>query len=109
MKVKTFFKVLPIRDDKYKAWIKKQKCVNCPKPADDPHHVKIPFHGGIATTPGDDRCIPVCRECHDLFERDRAQLNRLNPEALILRLNQAYAASAGRAVGEKKINGRMAK
>jgi hypothetical protein len=62
---RSFFKVLPWRSEPYKAWVKTMPCLCCGMPADDPHHEQLPGHGGMGTTPGDDRVVPLCRRHHD--------------------------------------------
>jgi hypothetical protein len=63
--VRSFWKVVPWRCRAYLDWIKSLPCVICGEPADDPHHEQLPGHGGMGTTPGDDRAVPMCRGHHD--------------------------------------------
>lgn len=59
------------RSRKYLDWVKRQDCVLCSRPADDPHHIKGVGHmSGAGLTAPDYTAIPVCRECHDRIHQD---------------------------------------
>ena len=97
------WKVKPWRHRPYLNWVKKKRCCNCNQPADDPHHEQREGHGGMATTPGDDRAVPMCRACHDIRQHGplgRAiwQVWRKDPEEIIERLNAEWVA-AGNELG----------
>lgn len=50
---------------KYRDWVKKQDCMVCDRPADDPHHIaNIGHMSGIGITAPDWAIMPLCRECH---------------------------------------------
>ena len=95
--VNPLWKDKPWRSEKYRRWIKRKPCCNCRMPADDPHHEGLPGHGGVGTTPGDDRAVPLCRVCHDI--RQHGPLGRAiwqkwgrDPEVTIRRLNAEWVA-----------------
>ncbi|WP_368894425.1 DUF968 domain-containing protein [Kluyvera ascorbata] len=51
--------------EKYTRWVKKQQCMCCSNPADDPHHLIGHGQGGMGTKAHDLFVIPLCREHHD--------------------------------------------
>jgi len=63
-------KAKPFRSRKYLDWVKRQPCVMCGAPADDPHHI-IGTGGmsGMGRTAPDSMAIPVCRRHHDEIHR----------------------------------------
>jgi len=52
------------RDDKYKAWVKKQPCSWCGDHGDDPHHGIGMGLSGMALTAPDWALMSMCRSCH---------------------------------------------
>ena len=98
---RSFFKVLPWRSEAYKSWVKTLPCMCCGMPADDPHHEQLPGHGGMGTTPGDDRAVPMCRMHHDerQFYKDGGAAFWLkygiDVEHYISRLNSAWEMMKG--------------
>lgn len=64
LKKKTF------RSRKYLDWVKKQPCVMCGAPADDPHHlIGVGHMGGGGMTAPDSMAMPACRLHHDEIHR----------------------------------------
>lgn len=57
----------PARDKKYLKWIKTKPCVRCGRPADDPHHI---FGSSGSLKSSDYHTVPVCRECHNFYEKN---------------------------------------
>ena len=57
-------KVKPFRSKKYLKNIKKQRCVMCFSPSDDPHHAIGLGLGGMGTKAPDSSAMPMCRGCH---------------------------------------------
>ena len=49
------------RSEKYKAFVKDQKCCVCGKWPVDPHHSAS---GPMGSKGGDLSCVPLCRACH---------------------------------------------
>jgi hypothetical protein len=63
----SYFKIKPLRDPEYLAYIRKQRCVVCG------HHVSEACHqnllgGGKGTKVGDDKALPNCVQCHRFTE-----------------------------------------
>ncbi len=54
----------------YLNWVKKQVCVSCATPADDPHHPHGAGFKGMGTKVPDWWVIPLCRNCHDALHHD---------------------------------------
>lgn len=89
------WKVKPWRSRKYLTWVADLNCCVCGMPADDPHHEQREGHGGMGTTPGDERALPMCRRCHDI--RQHGPLQRKiwkvwgrDPEQLIISVQQRW-------------------
>ena len=62
------------RDAKWLEVVRAEPCMQCGAPGpSDPHHV---FSGLRGTKTSDIATIPLCRSCHEVFERDRALKNR---------------------------------
>lgn len=60
----------PFRSRKYLDWVKKQPCVMCGAPADDPHHIiGIGGMSGMGRKAPDSMTVPVCRPHHDEIHR----------------------------------------
>ena len=60
----------PYRNRKYLDWVKRQPCVMCHAPADDPHHIiGVGRMSGMGTTAPDSMAIPLCRHHHDEIHR----------------------------------------
>lgn len=58
------------RSRAYLDWVKRQPCVLCGKPADDPHHLKGTGNlSGAGLTAPDWAAMPVCRAHHDDIHR----------------------------------------
>jgi hypothetical protein len=57
----------------YLDWVKRQKCVCCGQPADDPHHPISVGFGGKATKVPDWWAIPLTRQCHDELHRSPSE------------------------------------
>jgi hypothetical protein len=80
----------PIRDPKFRAWIRTLPCVVCGRV----YGVECAHTGdhGMGQKASDRRGIPLCRRCHDEYgcigRRNFETLHELDIEALILRLNQ---------------------
>ena len=62
MEVQTFFKELPERDEKYKAFIRSKPCIvpGCTERRTVAHHQHKEGHGGKSTKCSDYRTLPVC-------------------------------------------------
>ena len=79
----------PFRSRKYLDWIKKQPCMFCSQPADDPHHVIGMWHlSGMGMTAPDSMCMPLCRPHHDLVHQEPA-IQPMQAEWLLWTLNKA--------------------
>ena len=101
MEVKTFFKELPERDEKYKVWIRKQPCEKCRAVGYSvAHHQPKRGESVMGGKVSDRRCIPLCRphyfngelvSCHSAFHQVSWPFwgNR-DVEKIILRLNKEY-------------------
>lgn len=72
----------------YLAKVRAQYCVTCGSPPpNDPHHCRdmppLSEQGLYTRLPGagmksaDEDAITLCRECHDMFHRDRARFRKL--------------------------------
>jgi hypothetical protein len=60
--LRTIIRAFPIhRDRKWLDEVKKEGCIFCGAPADDPHHI-VGGYNGIKTS--DYLTCPVCRGCH---------------------------------------------
>jgi hypothetical protein len=68
----------------YTAWVKRQPCECCRRPADDPHHVIGHGMGGTGTKTHDLFVIPLCRECHDELHADANAFEEKNGTQLQL-------------------------
>lgn len=92
-----------VRDPKYLAWIRTQRCLldwalsNEPKGCLFPveaHHVREKGRRGIGTKPSDRRAVPLCKETHRWYhDHGREQFERdfgIDLEGTIRRLNAAY-------------------
>jgi hypothetical protein len=81
----------PVRDPRYRQFIKRLPCVACLKTwGIDPAHTGP---HGITQKSCDLKCIPLCRRCHDKFDADPrgfAEREGLDIPALIARFNQFY-------------------
>lgn len=55
------FKVKPLRDAEYLAFVRSHVCCLCTSPEVVPHHVGT---GGTGQKTDDYRCVPLCTECH---------------------------------------------
>ena len=59
--------VKPLRSRQILDRVKSMPCIRCGKPADDPHH----FLGSLHSLKSSDLyTVPVCRGCHDIYERN---------------------------------------
>ena len=54
---------------KYLDWLKTGECVSCGMPADDAHHLLLPYDGIMGSKQDDFMAVPVCRGCHDRIHR----------------------------------------
>ncbi len=88
------------RDEKYLAWIRKQKCCvsHLQSPPSDPieaHHVRKEGHGGMGTKPDDSRAVPLCTYLHRLYHdwgrKKFEETYGIDLEAEIIKLNKEYA------------------
>ena len=60
-------KTKPVRDAKYRAWIRTLPCAVCGKPAPSlVMHQRILQGGGTGMKPSDFETLPGCQTCHDL-------------------------------------------
>lgn len=90
-------KTKPWRSPRYLAWVRSQPCASCGRPATDAHHENEPGQGTLGGKCGDERTIPLCRECHDLRHLlGRGVLWWLDVEAVILRLNWQWVEMGNR-------------
>jgi len=56
------------RSNKYLAWVRKQPCVMCGRPAGEAHHIKGVGHlSGVGLKADDSMVIPVCTDHHRMF------------------------------------------
>lgn len=62
-----------VEDKKYRAWLSSLPCLACVREFDielapiyenDPAHIRTGELAGIARKPGDDNCVPLCRDHH---------------------------------------------
>jgi hypothetical protein len=87
--------VKPVRDPAYLRFIKLLPCAACLKYRQvDPCHTGP---HGIGQKSCDLSCIPLCRRCHEAFDRDPrgfADRNHMNVAALIERFNRFYGRKA---------------
>jgi hypothetical protein len=62
------------RDPDWLKIVRTQPCMNCgaPEPS-DPHHI---WASSMSLKSSDLACIPLCRTCHEAFERDRGLKNK---------------------------------
>ncbi|RAX33066.1 UNVERIFIED_CONTAM: hypothetical protein DQE83_22190 [Escherichia coli] len=67
----------------YTAWVKRQRCCGCGKPADDPHHITGHGFGGAGIKASDLFVIPLCRECHQELHNDRKAWEEKNGSQLL--------------------------
>jgi hypothetical protein len=91
-------KEVPWRSKPYRDFIKSFPCCvpRCGREGVDPHHEQEKAKGGMATTPGDDRCVPLCRDHHDI--RQHGPMGRkiwavwgiMNIERVILAFNEEW-------------------
>lgn len=82
----------PWRSPRYLAWVRSQPCASCGRPATDAHHENEPGYGTMGGRAGDERVVPVCRECHTKRHNTGRSYWRIDIEALIARLNRAWEA-----------------
>ena len=68
-----FFKDPPVRNKKYRDWVKSLDCCVCGSPADDPHHgIALGYgEGGMATKACDLLSMPLCRGHHTEIHRNK--------------------------------------
>ncbi|EFA9655626.1 DUF968 domain-containing protein [Escherichia coli] len=84
----------------YTAWVKRQRCCGCGKPADDPHHITGHGFGGAGIKGHDLFVIPLCRECHQALHNDRKAWEEKNGSQLLWVLKTLdRAAGIGALVG----------
>jgi hypothetical protein len=80
------------RDEGWLAIVRTEPCMHCGHPGpSDPHHV---FGGLNGIKHSDLACIPLCRQCHEAFERDRALKDR-GPVMLAVFLVKLLAKGKG--------------
>lgn len=88
----------PIRDPKYKRWLKRFPCVGC-----GGTRWIDPMHTGphaTAQKSSDMDCLPGCRKCHDEFDADPrgfAASHDMDVPALIRSFNRLWDLKTGRA------------
>jgi len=58
------WKIKPVRDAKYLAFIRQQPCVICGAPHAVPHHV---YTNGMGTKCNDTDTLPTCVYCHHMI------------------------------------------
>jgi hypothetical protein len=77
MKVKTYFKEKPERNEKYLKFIRSKRCLKCCASINiSAHHEQKKGHGGIATKCSDKRTLPLCADCHVLLPKSRHRTSR---------------------------------
>ena len=80
------------RDPSWLEIVRQEPCMHCNAPGpSDPHHVFSGLHG---TKTSDLACIPLCRGCHEAFERDRGLKDR-GPVMLAVFLVKLLAKGKG--------------
>lgn len=62
--MRTLYKENPVRNKKYRDWVKTLPCCECGAPADDPHHIINAGESGMGTTACDLLTMPLCRTHH---------------------------------------------
>lgn len=65
--VKSFWKIQPERDSKYKEWIRSLPCLVCSFEPSDPHHVPPLMNSGKGTKTSDYRLAPLCHKHHQEY------------------------------------------
>ncbi len=88
----------PVRDYKYRLFIKNLPCLACLKTWNvDPCHTGP---RGLGQKTSDLACIPLCRKCHDQFDADPygfAETHGIDIPARIKQFNEFYAKLKGNA------------
>jgi hypothetical protein len=64
--IRAFPKPKTLRDKKYLAFIRLQRCFKCGQKPSDPHHTET---GGMGMKGSDKKAVPLCRVCHDRHDR----------------------------------------
>ena len=82
----------PVRDWKYKAWIRTLPCAHCGTTrAIEAAHTGS--DGGMSQKASDRSCVPLCFDCHQAhpvsYHRDREAMG-IDWEMLVERLNEVY-------------------
>ncbi len=93
----------PVRDHKYKAWIRTLPCAAC----GTTHGIEAAHtgsDGGMRQKASDLSCVPLCNDCHQSapvsYHRNREGLG-IDFPALVSRLNDVYAGMAEYARGQE--------
>lgn len=71
-------------NEKYTRWVKKQQCMCCGNPADDPHHLIGHGQGGMGTKAHDLFVIPLCRAHHNALHADTVAFEEKHGSQLVL-------------------------
>lgn len=86
---------------KYLEWIRTLNCIVHGTSPSEPHHYNAPGHGGTGTKCPDERCIPMCFECHRLIHQigrkswlDKHNLNEEFMEQAIEIYNRSWENEA---------------
>ncbi len=93
MKVKSYPKNKPERNDDYKKWIRTKPCLKCWYTITVPHHETEKGHGIMGGKTSDKRCVPLCASCHTYSTNSRHNTSReefwgdIDIEAIILEYN----------------------
>lgn len=95
-KLVNFPKKKVVRDQKYLAWCRRQRCAFCgnTRPRVEAHHVEKKGMGGA--TLRDDRAVPTCLYCHRRCHGETVVLdgNRLHPISLARQMHKANGTRA---------------
>jgi hypothetical protein len=93
----------PIRDRKYRAWIRTLPCAHC----GTTYGVQAAHtgsDGGTSMKSSDTSCVPLCHDCHQAdpvsYHRNREAMG-IDWEALVERLNAVYECMAEYARGQE--------
>lgn len=93
----------PIRDYKYKAWIRTLPCASC----GSTYQVEAAHtgsDGGMRQKASDRSCVPLCHNCHQAhpvsYHRNREDMG-IDFPALVARLNDVYEGMVEYARGQE--------
>ena len=85
----------PVRDEKYKSWVRTLPCLICGSIAEAAH---TGDDGGKALKASDHSCVPLCHRCHRTGPRAYHRIGRraferfhmIDFSAIVLKLNAEY-------------------